>query len=234
MFARLCERWSNVDARGQQILGIRAVACARSGVTRRSAPKDQGLAHRLLCVALTTHGTGRLSVRGPFVVGAAAAAVALLIALLVPVINHAWKQHDATVDASHQRHALAIASRVTVPSSFTPTSRLGGLPCVGGANLRCWMVTGTPADAAPLLAVALRTAGQSPLPASCHGQAAIALSPPTKGCLVRVTTEGWDIDLVAITNVVHAKLVRPKPGHPFVPPKAHVAGTEVILSAGPH
>jgi hypothetical protein len=76
-------------------------------------------------------------------------------------------------------------------------------------------------------------AGLSPLRAVCQSQTLGFSSTASQSCRITAHTQGWDIDLIAITNVVFDKLVRPKPGQRIVPPKAHVVGTEVVLGAEP-
>jgi hypothetical protein len=180
-------------------------------------------------------GTGRAAVRGPIIVAAAAAVVALAVALVVPVVEQARDRHQTETAMRHQRHALAIAARVDLPTAFTPTNRLGGVPCVddpaGAGNLRCWLAPGTPTNTTQTLDSALRAAGLSPSKAICRSNSLAFSSTSTQACRITAHTQGWDIDLVAITNVVFDKLVRPKPGQRIVPPKAHVVGTEVVLGA---
>jgi hypothetical protein len=199
--------------------------------------QSQTAAGRSVSVDVTSIAVTRRAPRWPFLAATGVALAALAVVLIGPDVSRAWSHHQNVADAQHLRAATAAAARVRLPASYTPTDRLGGEPCgdpaLDAAGERCWLVTTAPTQTTPVLAAALRSVGLSPQAPFCENLGGQLVGQRTT-CRVTASVKGWDVELIAIPNVKFAKLVRPKPGHRFVPPKSHIDGTEVTLSVDPH
>jgi hypothetical protein len=146
----------------------------------------------------------------PYIVGIGVAIAAALIAVVVPAV-HRSREHYAEA-AAQQRHlqVLVAASRVALPSQFTVTNRLGdGGACLQGQNVRCWLVSSSPADTTSELTSALRSAGLVPQRPTCakfpHLDQQSTTGRARKSCSVVATSNGWNITLFADTRVTNGR-----------------------------
>jgi hypothetical protein len=171
--------------------------------------------------------------------------VALVGYVLFGIADRAWQHHEHRVEARQdttdaRNHALAVAaaSRLVLPSGYAVTDHLGGATCPDGplGEVRCYNTDQLPDQTTAVMEAALRQIGAAPGQPSCssrpagHDPQGDLITPPIDLCVVRGSLEHSKVDLVAQTNVIYPKPVKPQPGHRFVPPTPQVQGTVISLT----